>query len=205
VQELSDRPPLFMKTIGKTLSVDVLTEAAANSAHLARAFDSGKLAGRIERGLAAFFSGMRAEHVDDSILCLQRSLEGLVQPSNKQQFVKRMSALIDPVEQSVDDVNALLTEIYDVRSELTHAAPPEVAFKTPDRKAAEKRARELQAALYLVAATAYSEVLRNPQLIDKFSREGLGEYWGRITAAKRAPPFRIRVDLRDLASRSVVT
>jgi hypothetical protein len=60
-------------------------------------------------------------------------------------------------------------------------------------EAAVQQGRKQQAFLYFAASRAYRAVLSSPELVARFSKEGLGEYWGKIVSGRRDPPFTIDI------------
>ena len=98
---------------------------------------------------------------------------------------------------SKNDTEKLLTRLYQVRSEFTHAAPVEVVFNGATLHDARLEARQLQSFVYLYAAQAYCEVLADPALVAQFNTEGIGPYWGQVVQGAKAPPFTVALNPQD--------
>lgn len=176
------------------LTLEKLRSAASIAECLEREFGSGSFTGRCERGLTAFFSAMRSPWLDESIMHLERALEGLFHPASAKQFVRRAAACCSVMGYSQAERETLLQRLYDVRSEFTHAAPVDVVFKGATFDNAQLEARRLQTFAYLFAAHAYQAVLANSSLVAKLNPEGTGPYWGKVVEGKVAPPFTVQLD-----------
>lgn len=131
------------------------------------------------------------EFVDGSILALQRSLEGILHPCNKKQFVERVAKIADLG--SGYDVRALFREVYGIRSGFTHAESLNVAFPNRSYEDALVRARQVQVLLCFVAFRLYRVILSRVDLLSCFGAEGLGAYWGRIVEGRKERPFAVKV------------
>jgi hypothetical protein len=83
------------------LNLDILREATQAGIHLGRAFASGRLRGRLERGLSALLLSMQMEYSDESILALERALEGVLHPNGREQFVKRANCVLQRAPQTM--------------------------------------------------------------------------------------------------------
>jgi hypothetical protein len=184
---------IFIKEAPYPITLAMLRSAGETAQHLELAFASGDLRGRVERGLTAFFGAMGNQFLDESILALERSLEGILHPNDKAQFVKRAARILNFDEQATSNLQGVLAEAYDIRSGFTHAQPVEVVFPglSPDR--AVQRAQQLQTLLYFAASRAYRAVLKEPALVRQFAAEGIGEYWGKVVTQKRPPPFVVQI------------
>jgi hypothetical protein len=136
---------------------------------------------------------MGSRFVDETILAFERTIEGIVHPSDRKQFVNRCARLLRlGVSHNAPSV---LEEIYSVRNAFTHALPVEAAFPGKTRSQARHRAQQLQALLYWFAAEALRTILANKPLLEQFGAEGQGPYWGSVVEGKRSAPFVI--DLQD--------
>lgn len=197
VQSLKQYRDLFVKEPDRELTLSGLRHAAATALDLQRLYDSGVLAGRLDRGLAAFFGAMHNEHLDESILSLVRAVEGILHPKDADQFVKRSGSVVKIDGGLPDALTTLLRELYDVRSGFTHAEALATVFQGNSHEEGKHRAQQLQAFAYLLASGAYTAVLRQDTLTKRFSTEGQGEYWGKITAGKKKPPFTVQLDEQD--------
>jgi hypothetical protein len=191
VSQLTSLFPTFDKTPPVSLSPAVLRLAAETSVDLERTFASGLLSGRVERGLTSFFSSMGSGYLDDSILALERAIEGIVHPSDRKQFVKRCATILRLGPSH--DLNAVLEEIYTVRNAFTHAALVDLAFPGRTPAQARHRAQQLQALLYSFAAGAFRSIIADVRLIEQFSSEGQGPFWGSVVEGKRQAPFVVTV------------
>ena len=193
VSSLISLLPTFDKAPALALSPAVLRLAAETAINLEAAFGAGSLQGRLERGVTSFLSGMGSRFVDETILAFERTIEGIVHPSDRKQFVNRCARLLRlGVSHNAASV---LEEIYSVRNAFTHALPVEAAFPGKTRSQARHRAQQLQALLYGFAAEALRTILANKPLLEQFGGEGLGAFWGSVVEGKRSAPFVI--DLQD--------
>lgn len=197
VQSLKQYREPLVKEPDRELTLSGLHQAAATALDLQRLYESGVLAGRLDRGLPAFFGAMRSEHVDESILSLVRSIEGILHPKDADQFVKRAASVVNIDGGSPAALKTLLDELYRVRSGFTHAEALTTIFQGKNRDEAKHRAQQLQAFAYLLASGAYTAVLRQDTLTKRFSTEGQGEYWGKVTSGRRKPPFTVQLDEQD--------
>ena len=197
VQSLKQYRELFVKEPDRELTLSGLHLAAATALDLQRLYVSGVLAGRLDRGMAALFSAMRSEHMDESILSLVRAVEGILHPKDAEQFVKRAASVVKIDGVLPDALTTLLRELYDVRSGFTHAEALTTVFQGKSHEEGKHRAQQLQAFAYLLASGAYTAVLREDTLTKRFSTEGQGDYWGKITAGKKKPPFTVQLDEQD--------
>lgn len=188
LQRLGD---VYIKEPPFPLNLQTLREAAEAGYHLGRAFDSGRLRGRLERGLSSLLLAMGVGYVDDSLLFLERALEGVVHPASKVQFAKRAAAILERSPDS--DSVPLLEQLYDVRSAFAHAETLETVFPEMSQAAALQRIRELQTFTYFLASRSYRAILECLKLMEKFGSEGLGPYWGKVVARRVPPPFRVSV------------
>lgn len=174
------------------LSADTLYDAARTAVDLTRAFSTGELKGRIERGLAALLLTFASPYSDESILGLVRAFEGILHPNHKKQFARRALAVVQSPNSAVD-LQATLEEVYDVRSGFTHAEAIETVFPNLSRGQATTRVRKLQAFMFFVVSRAYRAVLQKPELTAQFGRENLSEYWSAVIDGKQEAPFNVRI------------
>ncbi|GEM_PF-3906337 len=175
------------------LSPDSLDQIAVIAGGVDAAEEAKSVAGRLERGFAAFVAGMQSDTIDDSILCFVRALEAIVQPNGGKQFCNRTARILQSSTMDVASLRALLEEIYKTRGAFTHAEAIETAFRGNTRDEAIRRGRELRAATHIMASRCYREVFARPDLIKFFSSEQ-GEFWGDVVSGKKEPPFRIPVE-----------
>jgi hypothetical protein len=198
IQSQAQRYRIFHKEhdAAPELTESALAAAATSAGHLRAAKSSSALGGRLERGLVSFENAMYSEYLDESIISLVRSIEAILQPNDKKQFVKRTCAIMDHQTEAshMDQCSAVFEELYDIRSGLVHAEAIEDIFGGVSGEQAAMRAKRLQAIAYLVASNLYRSILAQPELVEKFAHERLGDYWGRVVCDKEPPPFRLQLD-----------
>ena len=191
VSSLTSLLPTFDKAPAIALSPEVLRLAAETTVNLEAAFAAGTLQGRLERGITSFLSGMGSRFVDETILAFQRTIEGIVHPSDRKQFVNRCARLLRL--DAAHDLTGVLEEIYSVRNAFTHALPVDAAFPGKTRNQARHRAQQIQALLYWFAAEALRSILASKPLLEQFGAEGQGPFWGSVVEGKRSAPLAIEL------------
>jgi hypothetical protein len=199
VRSLRELPKVFQQYLGKPrqLKPSTLLGTTRLAAHFQTIRSSRVLAGRLERGLAAFVSGMKMAHIDEAVLSFERALEGILQPNDKDQFTKRAKCIIRPVGKHRLNVAKLLNDIYDARSGFTHAEALDTVFPGLSRRQAERRGWQLRSAVFHLASRCYREILAREDLVRLFSAEGLGDYWGEIVSGDADPPFLVDLAPED--------
>lgn len=189
------KPPMvYGKSARRPSRFDVarLHQAAAIADSLMR--PEPVLGGPLERGWSSFIAGMRATHIDESILCFVRALEGILHSATRQQFSRRAARLVKFGDHDSTYGEEFFERLYNVRSGFTHARTLEETFPSCDRAQALLRGRQLQAAAHIVASRWYRTVIMDPNLVRQFSGTSLGDYWGEVVLGKERPPFTVRVE-----------
>jgi hypothetical protein len=154
------------------------------------------VAGRLERGFAAFVSGMQSNTIDDSILSFVRALEAVLHPNTKKQFCARAARILRSSTLSECDLATVLADLYDVRSGLTHAEAIDTVFAGVTREDAVRRGRELRTLSYLLAARVYRKLFASQELIRFFSHEQ-SEFWGKVVSGRKPAPFVILIEPKE--------
>lgn len=191
VSSLTSLPPTFDKTPATAPTPAALRLAAETAVNLEAVFAAGILRGRLERGLTSFLSGMKSLFLDETILAFERTIEGIVHPSDRKQFVNRCLRLLRLG--ASQNAASVLEEIYVARNAFTHALPVELAFPGKTTNEARHRAQQLQALLYWFTSEALRVILADKTLVQRFGTEGQGPFWGDVVEGKRTSPFVIDV------------
>jgi hypothetical protein len=178
------------------LMIESLEGVAATAGNVDIAEQERIVAGRLERGFAAFVSGMQSDTIDDSILSFVRALEAVLHPNTKEQFCARAAKILQSNTLRERDLAVVLAELYDVRSGLTHAEAIETVFAGRIIEDAVRRGRELRALSYFLASRVYRKVFASQELIRFFSRER-GEFWGKVVCGRKPAPFVISVEPKE--------
>jgi hypothetical protein len=178
-------------TVAQLRSIATIGEVLENS------YKDKRIYGRFDRGLTAFISGKQSEHIDESILCYVRALEGILHPADRNQFCRRAAKLIRSDQEGLITSHDLLASIYDARSGFTHAEALTTVFPGLSERDAVLRGRELQAATYHLASRCYVAALSDPRLVGLFSSESIGGYWGQVVVGKKRPPFMVELNARE--------
>jgi hypothetical protein len=195
VSSLVKLVPVFRQqnAIPRPLTPESLESVALTAGNVDIGQQDRIVAGRLERGFAAFVSGMQSNTIDDSILSFVRALEAVLHPNNKEQFCARAGKIVQSSTLNECDLGSELAELYDVRSGLTHAEAIDTIFTGITREEAVRRGRELRALSYFLAARIYRQVFASQDLMRFFSREQ-GEFWGKVVCGKKPAPFSISVE-----------
>lgn len=163
---------------------------AAQLAESISGFESDNIIdGRLERGWTSFISAMYSPNLDDAIIFLVRTIESIVQNKDKLQFVNRICAIASNPD---EEMREAISRLYDARSGLVHAESLDEIFGDVRRDEAEREGRRFQRIAYLLASCLLTQVFAHRNLVEKFSRERLGDWWGRIVGARgKASPLKL--------------